>query len=68
MNEGPKGPRVAQTCESEGPKGPEDEQSFVPVSAPASATICFSQLSQKSRFSRLNLHTLMTAKMHKNFS
>ena len=34
------GPRVAKTCESEGPK---DEQSQVPVSALASATICFSR-------------------------
>ena len=59
--EDPKGPRVAETCESEGPKGPR-------TSSPVSATICFSRFSPKSRFSRHNLSTLMTAKMHENFS
>ena len=51
-----------------GPEGPEDEQSSVFVWALASATICFSRFSPKSRFSRHNLSTLMTAKMHENFS
>ena len=51
-----------------GPEGPEDEQSSVFVLALASATICFSRFSPKSRFSRHNLSTLMTAKMHENFS
>ena len=34
----------------------------------ASATICFSRFSQKSRFSWHNFSTFMTAKMHENFS
>ena len=38
----------------------------MPVLALASATICFSRFSQKSRFSRRNLSTLMTAKIHEN--
>ena len=63
--EGPKGPRVAKTRESEGPKGPRTSEA---QSALASATICFSRFSQKSRFSWHNLSTLMTAKMHGNFS
>ena len=50
------------------PEGPEDEQSPVPVLALASATICFSRFSQKSRFSWHYLGPLMTAKMHENFS
>ena len=76
--EGPKGPRTKGTATRgpEGPesgqnmrvRGPEDEQSSVPVLALASATICFSRFSQKSRFSWQNLSTLMTAKMHENFS
>ena len=40
----------------------------MPVLALASATICFSRFSQKSRFSWHNLSTLMTAKMHENFN
>ena len=63
--EGPKGPRVAKTRESEGPKGPRTSKA---QSALASATICFSRFSQKSRFSRHNLSTFMTAKMHENFN
>ena len=63
--EGPKGPRVAKTRESEGPKGPRTSKA---QSALASATICFSRFSQKSRFSWHNLSTFMTAKMHENFN
>ena len=76
--EGPKGPRTKGTATRgpEGPesgqnmrvRGPEDEQSPVPVLALASATICFSRFSQKSRFSWHYLGPLMTAKMHENFS
>ena len=51
-----------------GPEGPEDEQSSVFVLALASATICFSRFSPKSRFSQHNLSALMTVKMHENFS
>ena len=51
-----------------GPEGPEDEQSSVFVLALASATICFSRFSPKSRFLRHYFSTLMTAKMHENFS
>ena len=51
-----------------GPEGPEDEQSLVPVSALASATICFSQLSSKSRNSWAVLKALMSAKNHENCS
>ena len=40
----------------------------MPVLALASATICFSRFSQKSRFSWHNLSTFMTAKMHENFN
>ena len=75
--EGPKGPRTKGTATRgpEGPergqnmrvRGPEDEQSPVPVLALASATICFSRFSQKSRFSWHYLGPLMTAKMHENF-
>ena len=49
-------------------RGPEDEQSSVPVSVLASATICFSQLSSKSRNSWAVLKTLMSAKNHENCS
>ena len=49
-----------------GPEGPEDEQSLVSLSALASATICFSQLSSKSRISRLNQKALMSAKIDEN--
>ena len=56
---------MAKTSESEGPKGPRTSKA---QSALASATICFSRFSQKSRFSWHNLNTLMTAKMHENFS
>ena len=76
--EGPKGPRTKGTATRgpEGPesgqnmrvRGPEDELCSVPVLALASATICFSRFSQKSRFSLHNLSTLMTAKMHENFN
>ena len=61
---------MAKTCESEGPKGPrgEDEQSEVPVSALASAIICFSQLSSKSRNSWAVFKTLMSTKNHENCS
>ena len=38
------------------------------VLALASATICFSRFSRKSRFSWHNLSTLKTAKMHENFN
>ena len=65
---GPEGPESGLNKRVRGPKGPEDEQSLVFVSALASATICFSRFSQKSRFSWHNLSTLMTAKMHENFS
>ena len=51
-----------------GPEGPEDEQSEVPVSALASAIICFSQLSSKSRNSWAVCKTLMSAKNHENCS
>ena len=58
---------MAETCESEGPRGPRTskaQSSFwrLPVLQ------CFSRFSPKSRFSRHNLCTLMTAKMHENFS
>ena len=56
---------MAKTRESEGPKGPKTSKA---QSALASATICFSRFSQKSRFSWPNLNTLMTAKIHENFS
>ena len=59
------GPRVAKTRESEGPKGPRTSKA---QSALASATICFSRFSQKSRFSWHNLSTFTTAKMHENFN
>ena len=65
---GPEGPESAQNTRVRGPEGPEDEQSSVPVLALASATICFSRFGQKSRFSWHNLNTLMTTKMHENFS
>ena len=63
----PKGPKTKEKA-TRGPEGPEDEQSPVPVLALASATICFSRFSQKSRFSWHNLSTLMTANMLENFS
>ena len=69
--EGPKGPRLAesgQNMQVRGPEGPEDEQSEVPVSALASAIICFSQLSSKSRNSWAVFKTLMSAKNHENCS
>ena len=76
--EGPKGPRTKGTATQgpEGPesgqnmrvRGPEDEQSSVPVSVLASATICFSQLSSKSRNSWAVLKALMSAKNYKNCS
>ena len=65
---GPEGPESCRNTRVRGPEGPEDEQSLVTVLALASATICFSQLSQKSRFSRHNYHTLIMAKMHENFT
>ena len=65
---GPEGPESGLNKRVRGPEGPEDEQSSVFVSALASATMCFSRFSQKSRFSWPNLSTLMTAKMHENFS
>ena len=65
---GPEGPESGQNMRVRGPEGPEDEQSPVPVLALASATICFSRFSQKSRFSWHYLGPLMTAKMHENFS
>ena len=40
----------------------------MPVLTLASATICFSRFSQKSRFSWQNLSTLITTKMRENFS
>ena len=40
----------------------------MPVSALASATICFSQLSSKSRNSGAVLKALMSAKSHENCS
>ena len=40
----------------------------MPVSVLASATICFSQLSSKSRISLVILKTLMSAKNHENCS
>ena len=49
-------------------QAPEDEQSYVPVSVLASATICFSQLISKSRNSWAVLKTLMSAKNHENGS
>ena len=51
-----------------GHEGLEDEQSEVPVSALASAIICFSQLSSKSRNSWAVFKTLMSAKNHENCS
>ena len=76
--EGPKGPRTkgtatrgpesGQNMRVRGPEGPEDEQSEVPVSALASAIICFSQLSSKSRNSWAVFKTLMSAKNHENCS
>ena len=65
---GPEGPESGQNMRVRGPEGPEDEQSLVPVSVLASATICFSQLSSKSRNSWAVLKTLMSAKNHKNCS
>ena len=65
---GPEGPESGQNMRVRGPEGREDEQSSVPVLELASATICFSRFSQKSRFSWHNLSTLMTAKMHENFN
>ena len=65
---GPEGPDSGQNMRVRGPEGPEDELSLVPVLALASATICFSRFSQKSRFSLHNLSTLMTAKMHENLN
>ena len=65
---GPEGPESGQNPRVRGPEGPEDEQSPVPVLALASATICFSRFSQKSRFSWHNLSALMTANMIENFS
>ena len=56
---------MAKTRESEGPKGPRTSKA---QSALASATICFSRFSQKSRFSWHNLSTFTTAKMHENFN
>ena len=56
---------MATTRESEGPKGPRTSKA---QSALASATICFSRFSQKSRFSWHNLSTFTTAKMHENFN
>ena len=56
---------MAKTRKSEGPKGPRTSKA---QSALASATICFSRFSQKSRFSWHNLSTFMTAKMHENFN
>ena len=64
---GPEGPESDLNKRVRGTEGPEDEQSSVFVSALASATICFSRFSQKSRFSWHNLSTLMAAKMHENF-
>ena len=61
VTRGPEGPESGSNTRVRGPEGPEDEQSSVFVSALASATICFSQLSPKSRFSRLNLDTLIAA-------
>ena len=46
--QGPEGPESGQNMPVRGPEGPEDEQSEVPVSALASAIICFSQLGSKS--------------------
>ena len=68
VTRGPEGPESGSNTRVRGPEGPEDEQSSFFVWALASATICFSQLSPKSRFSRLNLDTLIAAKTHKNFS
>ena len=65
---GPEGPESGRNTRVRGPEGPEDEQSSVFVSALASATICFSRFSQKSRFSWHNSSTLMTVKMHENFN
>ena len=65
---GPEGPESAQNTRVRGPEGPEDEQSSASVSALDSATICFSRFSPKSRFLRPNLSTLMTTKMHENYS
>ena len=65
---GPEGPESGQNMRVRGPEGPEDELSRVPPLALASATICFSRFSQKSRFSWHNLSTFMTAKMHENLN
>ena len=65
---GPEGPESGLNTRVRGPEGPEDEQNPVPVLTLASATICFSRFSQKSRFSWQNLSTLITTKMHENFS
>ena len=61
----PEGPESGQNMRV---RGPEDEQSEVPVSALASAIICFSQLSSKSRNSWAVFKTLMSAKNHENCS
>ena len=45
---GPEGPESGSNTRVRGPEGPEDEQNPVAL---ASATICFSRFSQKSRFS-----------------
>ena len=65
---GPEGPESGQNMRVRGPEGPEDEQSEVPVSALASAIICFSQLGSKSRNSWAVFKTLMSAKNHENCS
>ena len=63
-----RGPESGKNMRVRGPEGPEDEQSLVPVSALASATICFSQLSSKSRSSWAVLKALMSPKNHENCS
>ena len=65
---GPEGPESGQNMRVGGPEGPEDEQSEVPVPALASAIICFSQLSSKSRNSWAVFETLMSAKNHEKCS
>ena len=68
VTRGPKGPESARNMRVRGPGGPEDELRLVPVLVRASAIICFSQLSSKSRNSWVVFMTLMSAKNHENCS
>ena len=68
VTRGPEGPESGRNMRVRGPEGPEDELREVPVLVLASAIICFSQLSSKSRISWVVLKILMSAKNHENCS